>query len=71
MRIWTFGKMSAAAKEADRNIFIFVSDAQNQPSLLMEKNVFNLDKVADFYNQNFINLHVSAKRWQGMSPALR
>lgn len=66
-----FQQMLVAAKEADRNIFIFVSDAQNQPSLLMEKNVFNLDQVADFYNQNFINLHVSAKRWQGMSPAFK
>ena len=65
-----FQQVLVAAKEADRNIFIFVSDAQHQPSLLMEKNVFNLDQVADFYNQNFINLHVSAKQGQGMLPAI-
>lgn len=27
-----------------------------QPCMLMVKNVFSLNKVADFYNQNFINL---------------
>lgn len=46
----------AAANKAGKNIFVEVYDPRQQASLLMERNVLNLDRVADFYNQNFVNL---------------
>ena len=44
------------AGKMNKNIFVNIADINYQPSLLMTKNVFNLDKVADFYNRNFISL---------------
>lgn len=38
----------------NKPILIYGYKANNQSALLMEKNVFNLDSVADFYNKNFI-----------------
>lgn len=53
-----------AAKDTDKNLFVYVYSRQDQASLLVERNVLNLDRVADFYNQNFINLRVSADQIQ-------
>lgn len=44
------------AKKEDRLIFIDAYTDYCQPCMLMVKNVFSLNDVADFYNQNFINL---------------
>ena len=46
----------AKAKKENRLIFIDAYTDYCQPCMLMVKNVFSLNKVADFYNQNFINL---------------
>lgn len=48
------------AEQEDRLVYVWLFGEKNQPSLLMERNVFNLDRVADFYNQHFINLRVNA-----------
>lgn len=50
----------AAADKAAKKVFIAVVDSHKQPSLLMDRNVFNLDRVADFYNQNFVSLRLDA-----------
>lgn len=50
------------AEQENKLVFVNAYSAQNQASLLMEKNVFNLDQVADFYNSNFINLHMDFTR---------
>lgn len=52
----TFQEGLAAAEEGERNVFIYIYSDSDQASLFMDKNVFNLDQVADFYNQNFVNL---------------
>lgn len=44
------------AKKEDRLIFIDAYTDYCQPCMLIVKNVFSLNDVADFYNQNFINL---------------
>ena len=44
------------AKKEDLLIFIDAYTDYCQPCMLMVKNVFSLNDVADFYNQNFINL---------------
>ena len=46
------------AKKENRLIFIDAYTDYCQPCMLMVKNVFSLNKVADFYNQNFINLKI-------------
>lgn len=46
----------AKAKKENRLIFIDAYTDYYQPCMLMVKNVFSLNAVADFYNQNFINL---------------
>ncbi len=44
------------AKKENRLIFVDAYTDYCQPCMLMVKNVFSLNNVADFYNQNFINL---------------
>lgn len=51
----------ALADKEDKNVFVYVSDASNQPSLLMDRNVFTLDRVADYFNRHFINLRLNAR----------
>ena len=46
----------AKAKKENRLMFIDAYTDYCQPCMLMVKNVFSLNAVADFYNQNFINL---------------
>lgn len=48
----------AKAKKENKLVFIDAYTAYCQPCVLMGKNVFTLDRVADFYNQNFINLKI-------------
>lgn len=43
------------AGTADRLLFVMGTDGACQACLLMEKNVLNLDEVADFYNRHFVN----------------
>lgn len=43
-----------AAQEESKTIFMYFRRSDCRKCLWMEKNVFNLDKVADFYNRYFI-----------------
>ena len=52
----SFKDALAKAKEEKKLIFIDAYTSWCQPCLLMLKNVFTIDKVADFYNEHFINL---------------
>ena len=54
-----------------QNKLIFL-DAQTtwcRPCIMMAKDIFTLDRVADFYNQNFINVSMDMEKGDG--PALR
>ena len=46
------------AKKENKLVFIDAYTAWCQPCVMMGKNVFTLDKVADFYNEHFINLKI-------------
>lgn len=57
--------LSQALEEAvktDKPVFVWLTEEKVQACLLMERNVFNLDKVADFYNRNFINIRPDASQ---------
>lgn len=46
------------AGEERKLVFIDAHTAWCQPCVLMEKNVFSLNTVADFYNEHFINVKI-------------
>lgn len=52
----TFESALERAKTEGKLVFIDAYTDNCQPCLKMEKNIFTIDKVADFYNTNFINL---------------
>lgn len=44
------------SRQTGKLVFVDAYTDYCQPCLLMERNVFTLDSVADFYNRNFINV---------------
>lgn len=52
----------AEARQQGKLVFLEIYRDSCQSCLLMEKNVFNLDSVADFYNLHFFSLRESATR---------
>lgn len=52
----------AQAEQEEKLVCVYLFGEKDQASLLMQRNVFNLDRVADAYNQNFINLRLNADR---------
>lgn len=44
------------SRQTGKMVFVDAYTDYCQPCLLMERNVFTLDSVADFYNRNFINV---------------
>lgn len=48
------------ARQEDKSVFLVIYSNDSRNSLIMDKNVFNLDVVADFYNKNFINEKIEA-----------
>lgn len=59
------GAKARAAKDK-KNIFINIANDTIQASLLMEKNIFTLNQIADFYNEHFINLHIDVSYAQDL-----
>lgn len=59
MASMTFEDALALAKKENKLIFLDAYTDNCQPCMMMEKNVFTQDKVADFYNSNFINLSMN------------
>lgn len=55
------------AKKENKLVFIDAYTSWCQPCVLMVKNVFTLDRVADFYNQNFINLKMDLSKDKDMT----
>lgn len=49
------------AAEQEKPVFVALHKDNCQPCLLMEKNVYRLDRTADFYNGKFINLQLNER----------
>lgn len=58
------------AREPEKPVFVMRTMKKCQECLLMEKNVLNLDRVADFYNENFVNLKEEIENDGGDLPAV-
>jgi len=58
----------AKAKKENKLIFLDAYTEWCRPCIMMAKNVFTLDKVADFYNEHFINVSMDMEKGEG--PAL-
>ena len=48
----------AVAQANGKYVFVFVADDSRQASLLMERDVFTLDRVADVFNRDFVNVRM-------------
>jgi len=55
----SFEEALEKAQKENRIIFIDAVTDNCQPCIMMSRNIFTLDKVADFYNSNFINLSLN------------
>lgn len=50
------------ARQEEKLLFVMAYTDDSQACLMMDKDVFNLDKVAVFYNKSFINLRINFGR---------
>jgi thioredoxin-related protein len=55
----SFEEALKLAKKEGKLVFIDAYTDNCQPCIMMEKNVFTLDRVADFYNEKFVNLSLN------------
>lgn len=56
----------AKSKKENKPIFIDAYTTWCRPCIQMDRNVFTLNKVADFYNENFINVKMNAEKGEGI-----
>ncbi len=64
----SWDKVLAKAKKSGKLIFVDAYTTWCRPCIQMAKDVFTLDKVADFYNANFINVTMDMEK--GVGPSL-
>mgnify|MGYP000857323607 CR=1 FL=1 len=55
----SFEEALKQAKRENKLVFIDAYTDNCQPCIMMERNVFTLDEVAQFYNTNFINISLN------------
>lgn len=55
----------AKAKKENKLIFVDAYTTWCRPCIMMAKDIFTLDNVADFYNKNFINVSMDMEKGEG------
>ncbi len=55
----------ARAKKEDKLIFVDAYTTWCRPCIQMAKDIFTLDKVADYYNKNFVNVSMNMEKGDG------
>lgn len=66
-----WSELLARAKKENKMIFLDAHTEWCRPCILMRKNVFTLNNVADFYNKNFINTEMDMEKGEGPELAKR
>lgn len=61
-------ELLAKAKKENKLIFLDAYTTWCRPCIMMAKNVFTLNEVADYYNQHFINVSMDMEKGDG--PAI-
>lgn len=62
-----FAEALLKAEKSEQPVCIYFAADRCQACLLMEKNVLNLDEVADYFNDHFVNLRVNTSRTQELA----
>ena len=65
----TYSEILAKAKKENKVIFLDAFASWCGPCKLMEKNIFPLPSVGDFYNKNFINARFDMEKGEGREIA--
>lgn len=67
----TFSEILAKAKSQKKLVFLDAFAVWCGPCKMMEKNVFPLPSVREYYNANFINARIDMEKGEGISIAQR
>lgn len=67
----SFKETLAKAKQENKLVFVDAMTSWCGPCKMMERNVFPLAKVGDFYNKNFLNLTLDMEKGEGREVAQR
>ncbi len=65
----SFSEIMKKAKEENKLVFLDAYASWCGPCKLMEKNIFKLKSVGDYYNANFINAHFDMEKGEGRDLA--
>lgn len=67
----SFKETLAKAKQENKLVFIDAMASWCGPCKMMERNIFPVAKVGDFYNKNFLNLTLDMEKGEGREVAQR
>lgn len=67
----TFNQALAKAKKENKMVFMNVYAVWCGPCKLLQKTTFKTDKVADSFNESFININVDAEKGEGIELSRR
>lgn len=66
-----FKSLLSKAKKENKLLFVDAMASWCGPCKMMEKNIFTLSSVGDFYNKNFINTTIDMEKGEGKEIAMR
>jgi len=67
----TFNQALAKAKRENKMVFMNVYATWCGPCMLLKKTTFKTDKIADSFNNSFINIDIDAEKGEGIELSKR